>query len=236
MDSPESSEVERIRRVYETYDQMRWNEAKWSSSNPGNEAILAERESKLLRLLESSQMLPLATKRILEIGCGTGNVIKRLVQLGATEEYCHGIDVLEDRIVQAHSSNPKAHFQVGTAEKLPYENHSFHLLLAFTVFSSILDNQMRSAIASQMDRVLARGGAILWYDLLRSNPNNRNVRGLPRSEIKGLFPGYAGEGLTLTLLPPLARRLGPLTPYFYGPLSKVPWLRTHLVWILKKNR
>ena len=60
------------------------------------------------------------------------------------------------------------------------------------------------------------------------------MRGLSRATVKGLFPGFEPRLRTVTLLPPLARRLGPLTGAMYPALASVPWLRTHYVGLLTK--
>jgi len=40
----------------------------------------------------------------------------------------------------------------------------------------------------------------------------------------------------VTLLPPLARRLGPATPLAYPVLAALPPLRSHLIGLLRKPR
>ena len=49
-----------------------------------------------------------------------------------------------------------------------------------------------------------------------------------------LFAGFRGHWTSLTLLPPLARRLGPLTPFAYPALAAIAPLRTHLLGVLIK--
>jgi hypothetical protein len=58
------------------------------------------------------------------------------------------------------------------------------------------------------------------------------VRGLKRQHINQLFPGYSGHWQTITLLPPLARRLSLLTPWLYPILATLPPLRTHYLALL----
>jgi hypothetical protein len=47
-----------------------------------------------------------------------------------------------------------------------------------------------------------------------------------------LFPGSAIREQPITLLPPLARRLGATTPVLYEMLHTVPWLRSHLLTVI----
>jgi hypothetical protein len=95
---------------------------------------------------------------------------------------------------------------------------------------------MASNVAREIDRVLAHGGAIVWYDFRYNNPWNPHVRGMRRQNIQSLFPGYTLHLKTLTLLPPLARRLGHLTSSLYPLLSSLPFLRTHYLGLLIKPK
>jgi hypothetical protein len=91
-------------------------------------------------------------------------------------------------------------------------------------------------IVSEINRVLAPGGAIVWYDFRMNNPFNRNVRGMTRRKIQSLFSGFGMTWEAISLLPPLARRLGHLTGRLYVPLSSLPFLRTHLLGLLTKSK
>ena len=77
---------------------------------------------------------------------------------------------------------------------------------------------------------------MVWYDFRRDNPRNPNVRGVRKAAIEKLFPGFEMRLQTVTLLPPLARRLGKLTPVLLPVLTRVPFLRTHLLGLLIKPR
>jgi hypothetical protein len=108
-------------------------------------------------------------------------------------------------------------------------------VIASTTFSSILDPGVRRLVAGEAARVLAPGGAVLWYDLRVNNPSNPNVRRVERHELAGLFPGLTGPIRTATLAPPLARRLLPGAEILARVLEAVPFLRTHLIAVLVKG-
>jgi hypothetical protein len=78
------------------------------------------------------------------------------------------------------------------------------------------------------------GGGLLWYDFRYDNPANANVRGVTERRVRELFPGLDGRLYSVTVLPPLVRRLGPLTSIAYPVLSKAPALRSHLMGLLRK--
>jgi SAM-dependent methyltransferase len=227
-------EVRRLAQVYQTYQTSKDVQARWSHTNPGNCAILAERQHAIADMLGCYDLLPLGTRTILEVGCGSGNVLASLCRLGAQAEQLHGVDLLADRVQAARQRYANIDFQVANAEQLQFSSAAFDLVLLFTVFSSILDNRMAQNVASEVDRVLKPGGAILWYDFRYNNPRNPHVRGMTRSAIQSLFPGFALRLRTLTLLPPLARRLGGMTPMLYPLLSIIPQLHTHYLGLLVK--
>jgi hypothetical protein len=49
-----------------------------------------------------------------------------------------------------------------------------------------------------------------------------------------LFPDLDLKLRSVTLAPPVARRLGPLTPFGYHALVALPFLRSHLLGLLTK--
>jgi hypothetical protein len=83
-----------------------------------------------------------------------------------------------------------------------------------------------------MARVLAPGGAIAWYDFFVDNPRNAAVRGIGRSELVSLFPGFDLRLRRVTLAPPLARRLAPRAPLVALLAEELHVLNTHYAALL----
>src|SRR5437899_11006112 len=108
------------------------------------------------------------------------------------------------------------------------------MVLQITLFTSILNDEVKLAIAADMARVLAPGGRILWYDFSFNNPRNPDVRGIGRREIRMLFPGLEMKTKRVTLAPPLGRIVAPLSIVLYYLLSRVRPLCTHLLCLLRK--
>jgi ubiquinone/menaquinone biosynthesis C-methylase UbiE len=222
------TEVDRIARAYQDLEARAGS--RWDSSNRGNQAILAERRRWMRRLLDP----PLTGKRILEVGSGAGGELAWMRELGAKNEDLVGIDLLPDRVAAARRAYPGIRFDHGNAERMSYADESFDLLLALTVFSSILSDAMARNVAQEMARVLRPGGALLWYDVRYDSASNPNVKAVPAPRVRSLFPGLSAELHSVTLLPPLARRLGALTAA-YGLLASVPPMRSHLIGLLRKS-
>lgn len=231
-----SDEITRVRRVYRGYAERGRGTREWAADNPGNRAMVDERTRTLAGLLERSGRLPLGSRRVLDLGCGDGEVLAGLVRWGALPARLVGVDVRADALAQAHARWPEIGLDVADATALPYRDGSVDLALCFTLFTSILDDGIARQVASEVRRVLRPSGALLWYDFRVGNPWNPHVRGMSRRSIRALFPGWFASFRLVTLLPPLARRLGSLTPVLYPVLGTLPPLRTHWAGLLERPR
>lgn len=147
-----------------------------------------------------------------------------------------GIDLLEERIEAARATSPEMNWHVGSAHALSMAAASSDLILCFTVFSSILDDALCSAIAEEMWRVLAPSGFILWYDFTYNNPANRAVRGMPLSKVHSFFPkGSIVDVQRIMLAPPLARLIAPHAYWLARALERCKVLNTHLLVTIQKK-
>jgi hypothetical protein len=124
---------------------------------------------------------------------------------------------------------------VADGAALPFPSETFDAVLLATVLSSVLEPSLSHAISADAVRVLRPGGLILWYDMRVGNPRNRNVVGIGRRRLTELFPGMSFVLRSATVLPPLARALGPATSLLYPLLGMAPVLRTHWVAVLRKR-
>lgn len=228
------SEVDRLKLVYREYGERGWGRTKWSATNRGNAAIRREREQKLEQLLQRAAFLPLDHRRILDVGCGTGETLAGFKAWGGRAENLFGVDLLADRIRRAKENFPEINFQEANAEALPFANGFFDLVTVFTVFTSILDPQMTRNLSREINRVLRSGGAVVWYDFRMNSPLNPHVHGISRKVICNLFPEFNARLVSITLMPPLARRCGSLTDPLYACLASLPFLRSHYLGLLVK--
>lgn len=228
------SEVNRLQEVYRGYAVRGFGQSKWSPANAGNQAIRDECQRKLRELLEKSNFFPLKNRRILDVGCGAGERLATFENWGARPQNLFGVDLIPERIHAARKNHPQITFELANAEALPFADGGFDLVTVFTVFTSILHPAMAANVSREIIRVLAAGGAVAWYDFRLDNPLNRHVRGFSRRRVQNLFPDFKLNLEAISLLPPLARRLGPLTDRLYPPLSSIPFLRSHYLGLLKK--
>jgi ubiquinone/menaquinone biosynthesis C-methylase UbiE len=203
--------------------------------NPSASFNRAGRTRRATRLLAQCGVFPKRGDACLEIGFGTLGWLAEFLGWGLAESDLHGIELDPERAAVAREALPSADLRVGDASQLPWPDETFRLVAASTTFSSILDPGLRRVVAREAQRVLVRGGALLWYDLRMNNPRNPNVRGIGRREIRALFPALNGPIRSSTLAPPLARLIAPVSWPAATFLEALPFLRTHLVAVLVKG-
>lgn len=162
---------------------------------------------------------------ILEVGCGSGGPLAEFLATGASRLV--GIDLQPSRLRIAAATFPRLSLAAADARTLPVVGSPFDCVICSTVFSSILDDKVAAAVAREVDRVLAPGGVILWFDMRVGNPSNPDVRGLSRQRIHALFPTYELDVRSCVLLPPLARRLSS-RPILAALAELARPLRSHL--------
>lgn len=185
-------------------------------------------------LLESSGVPSLAAMTVIDLGCGRGEGMQTLIELGAEPAGLVGVDVLADRLGVASRRHPRCPCIHADGRALPVLASTVDVVALWTVFSSTGSREVRAGLADEIDRVLRPGGLVLWYDVRSPNPRNPHVRPIRLRAVRADLPGYLVTDRSITLLPPLARRLGRLAPALYPVLAALPFLRTHVVAVLTK--
>jgi ubiquinone/menaquinone biosynthesis C-methylase UbiE len=225
------SEADRIREEYARRDRE-IGRAFYSLTRPANLFVRHGQERALLTALVRANALPLADRRILDVGCGLGGWLAVLEDFGAVRAQLSGIDLDETRLAETRQRFQGADLRVGDGAHLPWPDGSFDLVLQSTVFTSILDAGVRASVAAEMRRVLVPRGVIVWYDFLYNNPSNPNVRGIGSAEIRALFPACQVKLERVTLAPPISRRLVPLSWLAAAALERLRMLNTHYLGVI----
>jgi 2-polyprenyl-3-methyl-5-hydroxy-6-metoxy-1,4-benzoquinol methylase len=220
-------------RLHEVYAPRRTFDERMT--NRGIRRLWLERNDAFVELLSRQLARPLSECWILDFGCGPGIITNWLHLQGASSQRIVGVDLQRDRITAARKAYPGLTFVEANGEHLPFSARQFDIVLAFTVFSSILDRELAGRIATELMRVLAIDGMIVWYDMRYPNPSNPHIRAMTRSRIHSLFPMMSTQLDTLTLLPPVAERLGPLTDALYPLLATIPAFRSHYFGLLRSS-
>ena len=196
--------------------------------------VRQQRERILLAELARAGVLPLAGRRVLDVGCGAGQWLADFETWGARQADLAGIELDPERAAEARGRLPAADVREGNAAELPWPDGSFDVVLQATLLSSIVDPGVRRAVAADIARVTAPGGVVISYDMRIGNPRNRHVRAVGRRELGELFEGFEVRARPATLLLPLARRLAVRSFRAAGAVEAAVVLNTHLLAVMRR--
>lgn len=214
----------------------------YSLQRPENLFAHQQRSRWLVKLLVERRLLPFGSAALLDVGCGEGQHLLDFISWGADRRTLAGIDLIEARISRAarrlgnrsQDGEGAPDLRVGDAGQLPWPSSQFDIVHQSTVFTSVLDPALKERMASEMLRVLKPGGTVIWYDFLFDNPSNPNVRGVRAPEIRRLFPGCDVTLERVTLAPPIARRLVPVSWLAAAALEQFAVFNTHYIGVIRK--
>jgi ubiquinone/menaquinone biosynthesis C-methylase UbiE len=203
-------DLARLRIEYEDRERRFAGTNVYSWTNLANLFAIQGRQRAILYVLQKKGFKDLPSLAIFELGCGGGGVLAEFLSFGASPRNLYGIDLLFDRLLHAHTQLPASRLINADGRSIPFSYNSFDIVLQFTALSSILDPVIRQKLAQDMMRVLKPNGIILWYDFWL-NPTNPQTHGIRPAEIRELFSNCTYEFHKITLAPPLARRIVPIS-------------------------
>jgi ubiquinone/menaquinone biosynthesis C-methylase UbiE len=232
MNSTMEQEVQRIRAESERRRREIPSDY-YALHHPANLFIRQGQERGLCRALITADAIPLSGRAILEVGCGSGQWLASFKQFGARSEDLAVIDLNTARVRECATHFAGADVRVGNAASLPWPDGRFDIVFQSIVFTSILSDEMKVAVAREMLRVLRKDGVVLWYDFMVNNPRNPNVRDIARREIRRLFPGCALLLRRVTPAPPIVRKLVPFSWTLGTILECFRLLNTHYFGVIR---
>ena len=193
-----------------------------------------ERQRAMIKRFVRLGWTDLSGLTLLEVGCGTGANLQELLRLGFAPHHLSGVELLEPRLNAARSSLPEATaLHLGDATRLALPAASQDIVFVSTVFSSLLDDAFQHRLADTIWTWVKPSGGVLWYDFIRNNPRNPDVRGVPVRRLRALFPNGRLSVQRVTLAPPIARAVTRIHPGLYTVCNLAP-LRSHiLAWVAK---
>ena len=110
--------------------------------------------------------LPLAAQ-VLEVGCGTGALLRSLVHRGDFSGKAFGVDQCRPfidaakKFAQVENINDRLVFQVGDAHSLDFPPATFDAVIAHTLISHVTEP---AEVLSEMARVVRPGGIVAIFD------------------------------------------------------------------------
>jgi ubiquinone/menaquinone biosynthesis C-methylase UbiE len=126
-------------------------------------------------------LAPLQGRRILDIGCGRGNLLQALAQRGASVA---GLDPDEVMLEVAQALVPKAALKQGCAQLLPWGDGSMHAALFLNSLHHVPVPDMLLAL-EEAARVVGKGGSVIvveslsegsFFDTLRLIEDETEIR------------------------------------------------------------
>jgi SAM-dependent methyltransferase len=227
------AEQERINQVYH-----QWHGgaalAKYAWHRPDIIRQTAARSRVLAELLPLTMGRDLSAMRALDVGCGSGSFLRQLIDWGATPAHLAGTELQQDRLDHARARTaPGVRWHLGQLDA--FADASMDLVSAHTVFSSILDEDLRRDLAAQMWRVLRPGGWTMIFDFRYGSPRNTQVCKVTDVELLRFWPAASRYYRTLVLVPPLGRTLAALPWLIPEALATlIPPLRSHFIYMARK--
>lgn len=224
-------------RIQTEYERRRTEIGKelYAPWQPGEILMTSERKRIASTMLKRLGKFPERGSRCVEIGYGKLGWLPDLLAWGLAETDLFGIELDAERARHARTALPNAHLEIGDATELPWEDDFFDLAVVSTVFSSVLDQEVRRLISEEVNRVVSPNGVVVLYDLRVRNPRNKSLKALERNDIKAMFPAFQYTFRSLTLAPPVARIVAPRSWTLATALSALPFLRTHLLAVLTRK-
>lgn len=125
-------------------------------AEPGSAAPAARPAGDTLAEIEAI-LAPLAGRRILDIGCGGGQLLKAL---GARGAQMTGVDPDAAALEKARATAPSAALRQATAEALPFDAAAFDVVIFLNSLHHVPEAQMQAALV-EAGRVAGSGPVIV---------------------------------------------------------------------------
>ena len=123
-----------------------------------------EKEREFLKILSRFDFAAIQSKTLLEIGAGFGANILQFLRWDFLPENMTANDCMPDRCAHARKILPTSISVIErNALDLDLPENSFDIILASTVFTSILDREFQQRLAIKIWSLVKPGGAVLWY-------------------------------------------------------------------------
>lgn len=125
---------------------------------------------------------PLQFSEIIDVGCGTGEILSIIRKLYPTVSL-YGIDISKEMLKRAKEKRiDDVHFYLGDAERLPFENGKFNLLICTDSFHHYPNPQIA---IDEFYRVVQNDGYLLLVDYWKP---------FPLRQLMNIFIPFSNEG------------------------------------------
>ncbi|MEP6649623.1 MAG: class I SAM-dependent methyltransferase [Lapillicoccus sp.] len=112
---------------------------------------------------------PLAGRRLLDAGCGSGRALHEAAVLGARVT---GLDATPQLLEIAHRDTPEADLAVGDVQDLPFASDTFDVVTAFNSIQYAVDPAAAAAELARVCRSRGRVAIGFWGEPARGEADN----------------------------------------------------------------
>lgn len=196
------------------------------------------RDAAMVRALRWIKPNP-ESARVLDVGCGDGDSLWVLLRLGFEPSHLSGVDIQEDKIIQAKATNPLVNFECADATSLIFGDGTFDIAMESMMFLQLTDDDVARQIGTEMLRVTKPGGVLLISDWRYSKPGSKEFKAVSRKRITDLYQVGKQTRVRRTfrgaLIPPVGRFLSKHLPSAYFAVHKLmPFLTGQMITVLEK--
>jgi ubiquinone/menaquinone biosynthesis C-methylase UbiE len=198
------------------------------------------RDAAMVRALRWIKPDPQST-RVLDVGCGDGDSVWILLRLGFEPANLFGVDIQEDKILQAKAINPLMKFECADATSLVFDDDTFDMAMESMMFLQLTEDDIARRIALEMIRVTKPGGILLVSDWRYSKPGSDEFKGVSPRRIADLYQVGTRTEVCRTfrgpLVPPVGRFLSKyFSPAYFAIHALFPFLAGHVITVLRKSK
>jgi len=241
--TPESSAVLKtilpgVQEFYSEYYAKKGTDRNDLLLNPGALFQVLAQDAAMIRALRSTGISP-RSAHVVDVGCGDGASLWLLLRLGFKPSNLVGVDLQEERILDARIRNPLLTFHCADATSLPFGDDSFDLTMESAMFIHATEDSLATKIATEMMRVTKPGGHLVLSDWRYAKPYNPHYKAVTAARIANLF--QIGTRTKVrgrfrgSLLPPVGRFLSKRFPLCYFAVQTcVPFLAGYMTTVLQR--
>ncbi len=125
--------------------------------------------------------------RVLDVGCGSGIVVRHLIDNGITPKNIVGIDISEGQLIEAKRLNPGASFINASADEFDFVSGSFDLVVSNMAFHHFDDQQLLRAL-QRIHHSLTDEGSFFFVDTHPEYDENLKTQNAQNHWLKILTP------------------------------------------------
>ncbi len=164
--------------------------------------------------------------RIIDIGCGSGNLIIKMAKWGGDSQY-FGIDYWGSNWEYSKGQCernaelekvPGISFIKSSASKLPFENESFDHAVSCLTFHEVQDVENKTDSLKEALRILKKGGGFVFFDLFGDRKFYPSL-----DKVRAVLESSGARGISIE---PLSRYMDLAFPINTGKVLKHAFLIT----------